>query len=114
MDSGLKTSELISVLQIAIYAFYFLRSFAFLTAIIGIAGQIPVEMNNLSNAIRKKNNDSFIQKKKKFHPYLVNSLSYRPDVTLSACGLLHFTRGSILVVYGTFLAYGILIVSLFK
>lgn len=110
----LNTSELVNILQFVRVALYFSNSFVFLTTVIAVTGQVPLEMDNLGDAARQKMDSNFIQKSRHFHPYLVSSLTYRPDVTLSASGLLHFTRPSVLAVLGTFFTYSILILSLFK
>lgn len=110
-------SELLSIItepsdEGAIIVLYVLNAFLCLTAVIGVAGQIPIEMRNLTDSLHQMLDKKVIESDRPVRPDVMITLTYRPDVTLSASELLFFTRQSALVILGTFLTYSILIRNL--
>lgn len=95
----------------AMLVIYVLNAFMCLTAIVGVAGQISIEMGNLSVS-QHQMLDKVIESGRLVRPDIMISLTHRPDVTLSASELLFFTRQSILVILGAFMTYTILIINL--
>ncbi|KAG8173409.1 hypothetical protein JTE90_029275 [Oedothorax gibbosus] len=75
------------------------------------AGGVPLAMKNFKAAFSRKTQQSLLVASSERESGLVRGLYERPSLVLSGCGILYFTRNSILVVLGTLLTYTIILLS---
>lgn len=94
--------------------YFLLNGTTCLCATIIVAGQIPLEMEELRDSIRQKMELKLSHKNRLSEAHMVACLMYSPNVILSASEILHFTRQSAVAIVGTFLTYSALIFSVVK
>ncbi|KAG8178665.1 hypothetical protein JTE90_025588 [Oedothorax gibbosus] len=68
-------------------------------------------MDNFKAAFFRKTQQSFLVASSEPESVLGRSLYERPSLVLPGCGILFFTRTSMLVVLGTLLTYTVLLLS---
>ncbi|KAG8178663.1 hypothetical protein JTE90_025586 [Oedothorax gibbosus] len=88
-----------------------LNSLSFLMACMWFAGGVPLAMDNFKAALSRKTQQSLLLESSEQESVLGRGLYERPSLVLSGCGILYFTRNSMLVVLGTLLTYTILLLN---
>ncbi|KAG8178662.1 hypothetical protein JTE90_025585 [Oedothorax gibbosus] len=92
------------------YTTSILNSLSFLMACMWFAGGVPLAMNNFKATFSRKTQSLMVASSEQ-ESVLGRGLYERPSLVLSGCGILFFTRNSMLVVLGTLLTYTILLLS---
>ncbi|KAG8178658.1 hypothetical protein JTE90_025582 [Oedothorax gibbosus] len=87
------------------------NSLSFLMASMWFAGGVPLAMDNFKAAFSRKTQENLLLVASERESVLGRGLYERPSLVLSGCGILFFTRNSMLVVLGTLLTYTILLLS---
>ncbi|GFY48346.1 uncharacterized protein TNIN_50531 [Trichonephila inaurata madagascariensis] len=94
-----------------IWAFYATNSFGSLTAILWIAGGIPIALDRLKDEYFKKAHQKMLLASIPEEPKLEKWLFDRPEFVLTGCNIFSYRRNSLLAVVGTLLTYTFLVIN---
>ncbi|GFY48345.1 uncharacterized protein TNIN_50521 [Trichonephila inaurata madagascariensis] len=94
-----------------IWAFYTTNSFGSLTAILWIAGGVPIALGRLKDEYFKKAHQKMLLASIPEEPKLEKWLLDRPELVLTGCNIFSYRRNSLLAVMGTLLTYTFLLIN---
>ncbi|GFR05980.1 uncharacterized protein TNCT_668891 [Trichonephila clavata] len=94
-----------------IWAFYATNSFGSLTAILWIAGGVPLALGRLKDEYFKKAHQKMLLVPIPEEPKLEKWLLDRQDFVFNGCNIFSYRRNSLLAVVGTLLTYTFLVIN---
>ncbi|GIY31007.1 uncharacterized protein CDAR_273631 [Caerostris darwini] len=92
--------------------FFVINSFSSMTAVLWMAGQVPIQLQKLKESFYEKAHLRLISVCDLNEPQYKKELLEKPDFVLTGCDIISLRRSTILGVFGTLLTYTVLAVSI--
>ncbi|GIY16930.1 uncharacterized protein CEXT_30721 [Caerostris extrusa] len=92
--------------------FFVINSFSSMTAVLWMAGQVPIQLQKLKESFYEKAHLRLISVCDLDEPQFKKELMEKPDFVLTGCEIISLRRSTVLGVFGTLLTYTVLAVSI--